>query len=334
MGTMLGVELREYGPASNLVATDVALPQLGDDEVMIEVKAAGVIYADVQLRSGIYPIRDLGLPAVPGHEVVGIVCRVGSDVRDVEVGARVSAEVDNGGYAEFAKAKANRLVIIPENVSFQQALVYSFNLPAAYLVYYHFGNIRPEDTVLIHSAAGGLGSMLTQIAKRAGNTVIALTSSNEKFEACRDNGADHVLNSSDGYSAAVMEITGGRGVDVCFNHIAGDTLQEDLDSLAFRAFWNFPGHLTDYLGPLDMSQLFRKAPTIVRSSMESYIGKAEFREALDFLKTWMEEGWARQEPGHIFPLHRAGEAHQLMESRRSVGKIALQVDAKESRNNV
>lgn len=324
MNTMRAASISAFGAADNFEIVSVPVPEPAANEVLIQVEVAGLIYADVQLRSGNYPIRDLPLPAIPGHEVVGVIESVGAEIENFEPGMRVSAELNIGGYAEYATTTENRLVELPEGVSFENALVYSYNLPAAYLVYYHFGDISPDATVLVHSGAGGLGGMLTQIAKKAGNTVIALTSDEGKFAACRANGADHVVDSRIDYAQQVNEITGGRGVDVIFNHIAGDTLAADLDSLAFRGFWNFPGHLANFVGDVDIKKLFAKSPSIVRSSMESYLNEPQHQEALDYLYDWLVRE-PLQGPEHTFPLEQVAEAHRLIESRKSIGKIALRM---------
>jgi NADPH:quinone reductase len=324
---MKAAQIAAFGGPEEFHLVDAPVPNIEPDEVLIKVALAGLLYADVQFRSGAY-FRDFPhpLPLVLGHEVVGTVEQVGSRVEGVNPGMRVSAElVGAGGYAEYARTTYQRLVEIPDSVSFEHAIIYSFNLPAAYLVYYGFGEVGPEDTVLIHSGAGGLGEMLTRIAKQAGNRVIALTSSAHKVEACRINGADHVIDTSrTNYVDEVSRITGGRGVNACFNHVAGSTIPTDLQVLANRALWNFPSDVGGFgqFADVDVSELLRKSPRIVRSSMESYFGMPEFDEALKFLNTWLLSGDLPGEPT-IYPLERVGDAHAFMESRQSVGKIAI-----------
>lgn len=325
---MKAAVITRYGGPEVIRIAEMPVPKLSDDEVLMEVEYAGVIYADLQLRAGTY-FRDQELPYVLGHEAVGRVVKVGNAVRNVSEGQLVAAELSElGGYAEYAKTKANRVVAVPAGVAPEHALVYAFNLPAAYLVFYHFGKVRTPGWVLIHSAAGGLGGMLTQVAKRNGNKVIGLVSRESKTAECTANGADLVIV-TDGVDFAdkVLDATGSEGVDTIINHQVGESLLTDLSVLKPRGLWNIPSDVGGYaaLRNVRLTDLFAKSPEIVRSSMESYLDKPEYAESLEFLANWLQTEDLRG-PGHVFALDEVADAHELMASRASIGKIAIRID--------
>ena len=223
---MRAVQLDAYGPAENFKIVDVPIPEPAEDEVLIKVEAASVIFADSLMRRGIYLNLPPSLPFIPGRGVVGVVEKVGANATDTEpdlaarvgtkttnikAGMRVMARMHTGGYAEFATASLKNVVCIPDGVSYLEALVYNSNLRIAYLMYYTFGQVQPDETILLHAPAGGIGTLITQIAKRRGNNVvIALSSSEEKLEYCRKNGADYGINyKTSDYVEEVLRVTGG-----------------------------------------------------------------------------------------------------------------------------
>ena len=191
---MKAIHLNKLGSIDNFEVADVPKPVLSENEVLIRAKAVGVMYADIMQRKGEYLVQP-PLPFIPGKEVSGVVEEVGSAVKNIKPGMRVMTLVLIGGYAEYVKTFEQDVIVLPDRASFQQGLVYLANLPVSYLAYYVFGNVRPGDAILLHAAAGGIGTMITQIAKRRGqNRLIALSSSDEKLEYCERNGADHCIN--------------------------------------------------------------------------------------------------------------------------------------------
>lgn len=320
---MRAVQLDAFGPAENLRVADIPVPEPGAGEVLIRVGAAGVVFADTQMRRGDYVNLPKHLPFTPGREVAGVVEKVGQDVTDIRPGMRVMANMHTGGYAEYAKAAAGELVPLPERTDYLQGIVHNMNLRIAYLYYYTFGNVQPGEVILVHAAAGGIGSLVTQIAKRRGkNVVIALASSDEKLEYCRAVGADFCINTrSSDYVAEVLRITGGRGVDVSFNSVAGPTLQTDPQAIRPLGRWLING----YAGGralIDPNAIMPKSLTLKIFSVYTVFGTDEFRKATAFLDDWL-----RTEPietcARTFPLEEAAEAHRWIESRQSHGKIAL-----------
>jgi NADPH2:quinone reductase len=222
-------------------------------------------------------------------------------------------------------ATPQRTIPIPDGVPFEKALVYSFNMPAAYLVYYNFVSIAPDSTVLMHSGAGGFSSMLTRIAKRAGNRVISLVSDEHKRQACLDAGADEVIvTSKHDYADEVLRLTDGRGVDVIINHRGGPTLQADLKCMTFRAKWIF-SNVTEGFDGADwslMNLVYNKCPIISIAASANLYGTEEHQQALQFLHDWLRDEDV-EGPSRTFSLDDLADAHRWLESGESTGKIAI-----------
>ena len=321
---MRAVHLNEIGSADNFKIVDVPVPDPAEGEVLIKVEDAGVIFADILVRRGEY-VMSPPLPFVPGREVSGTVEKVGAGVSDLEPGMRVVATMLVGGYAEYAVAPSASVTRLPDRVSFSQGLIYHINLPVAYLACYPFGKIQPEETILLHAAAGGIGSLITQIAKRRGNnTVIALSSSDEKVEHCRSNGADHCINyRTTDYVEEVLRLTGNKGVDVCLNSVGGPTLETDPKVIRPLGRWVIYGHAAGkgLIDPYAADTLL-KSLTVNLFSIYTTLGTRIFEQAIDFKEDWIKKE-ALDNVSKRFPLEEVSAAHKWMEDQHSYGKITL-----------
>lgn len=321
---MKAVRLDEYGPAENFKIVDVPIPEPGENEVLIKAEAAGLVFADTLMRRGDYLNLPPSIPFIPGREVAGIVEKVGAKVTNVKPGMRVTALMHTGGYAEYAKVYAKDVIRLPDRVSFSQGLVYQINLRIAYLAYYTFGKIQPNTTILLHAAAGGIGSLITQVAKRRGNNVvIALSSSEEKLEYCRSNGADYLINyRTTDYVEEVLRITCGKGVDVSLNSVSGETLEKDIRAirpLGRLVIYGYAGGK----GSVNQSDMVvLKSLTVNHFSVYTVMEREEYRQATDFLENWLhtEELIAVTK---TFRLEEITAAHHWIESQRSYGKVIL-----------
>lgn len=321
---MKAVRVYEFGPVENLVVEDIPKPAPGPNEVLIKVRAAGIVFGDVLTRMGTDPKLPEVMPYTPGMEVAGVVEQVGSDVTTVAIGARVMAFVPEGGYAEYAVAPTALMTPLPDAVSFADSLVYLINMPVAHLVYHAFGAIQPGQTILLHAASGGVGTLLTQIAKRHDNTIIALAGSDEKADYCRSVGADHAINyKTSNYVEEVLRITKGEGVDVSLNSVAGPTLATDPEAIRTRGRWAIYGYAAGQ-GTIDPFAHFLKALTINISAAYAYMGQPAFAQAQGFMRQWLTTE-PLLSPSRTFRLEDAQEAHRWIESQASHGKIVLQV---------
>jgi len=318
------VRLEEYGPVENLKIVDIPIPEPAEDEVLIRVEAAGLVFADSLMRRGDYINLPSSLPITPGREVAGIIDKVGGKVTNAKPGMRVTAHMHTGGYAEYAKASVKNVIRLPDRVSFLEGLVYHINMRIAYLGYYAFGKIQPYETVLLHAAAGGIGTLLTQIAKRRGkNVIIALSSSEEKLEYCRANGADYLINyRTTDYVEEVLRITCGKGVDVSLNSVGGPTLGTDPFAIRPTGRWVIYGHAAGkgFIDPYE--DVLRKSLTINVFSVYTVVEREQYRVATDFLENWLhtEELISVTK---TFKLEEIRTAHLWLEDQSSHGKIAL-----------
>jgi len=300
------------------------VPKPAENEVLIKVKASSVIFADILMRKGDYPALPASLPFVPGREVAGIVEQVGENATSIEPGMRVMGQMHTGGYAEYAKTSMDQVFVLPDRVTYFQGLVYFANLRVAYMVYNVFGKVQPNDAILVHAASGGVGSLITQIAKRRGNNVvIALSSSDEKLEYCRANGADYLINyKTTDYVKEVLRITDGNGVDVSLNSIGGTTLETDPDAIKPLGRWVIYGYAAGK-GLIDPYKHMLKSLTITASSIYTYFFREEYQQAMDFLKDWLNTEDNLLSVTKTFRIEEIVQAHHWFEDQHSIGKIAL-----------
>lgn len=322
---MKAVQVYAFGPGENLQLEDIPVPEPSENEVLIRVEAAGVIFGDVLTRLGVDPRLPEVMPYTPGMEVAGVIEKVGAGVTSLKPGARVMSYVPFGGYAEFAVASAGQVIPLPDNVSFLQGVTHLVNLPVAWLAYNVFGAVKPGDTILLHAASGGVGQLITQIAKQSGSTVIALASSQEKLDFCRENGADHLINyKTTDYVAETLRLTGGKGVDVSLNSVAGPTLETDPFAIRSVGRWAIYGYAAGR-EPIDPFKHFLKSLTINVSATYAYVARPEFRQAQAFAIEWIRTQ-PLAAPTRTFRLEEVQLAHAWLESQQSIGKTALVFD--------
>jgi NADPH:quinone reductase len=322
---MKAAQITKYGASENFRVVDVEIPNPGSTDVLVKVEAAGIIFADVHQRRGDYGPPRRPFPFTMGSEVAGTVVRCGAQVTGFEVGQRVLGRLAFGGYAEYAVVPASTLRRLPARASFQQALVYLINLPSAYSQFHTFGQVQPGETLLVHAGAGGVGTLLTQIAKRRGqdNTVIALASTDDKVEDCRNNGADHAINyRTQNYVEAVKRITDNRGVDVIFNSVGGDTLKTDPQLVKrLTGRWLISG-AAGGVGTIDPFAFIYQSITVRSLSIHTLEGTPEYPKLFRFLDEWLSSE-ALIEPAHVFGLSEVAAAHDLLERQGSRGKVVL-----------
>jgi NADPH:quinone reductase len=342
------VQLTDYGPVENFRMAEAPEPEPGPGEVRIQVAFAGLRWGDIMARHG-DPVRRFTPPFewVPGQEVTGRIDRIGPGVSGLSLGQRVFAAPQGGAYAEHVSVPAERVTPLPDRVPLDAALAYPVNLRTAWFLVYPWGKVQPGETVLVHSAAGGVGRLAVQIMKRKlwGVRVIALCGSDEKAEICRQDGADHVINyKASDYVAEVEKIAGakprgfspgvdGGGVDVSFNGVRGPTLQTDPLVIRKRGRWVLYGHAGDRQTSIDGThgtrELIDTQPytydgiTIMPFSNMAWIGQREQELARSFIEDWL----AREtliEPT-VYPLEDVPLAQRLMEEGRTMGKVVFAV---------
>ena len=332
--TMRAIRLDAVGPPENLKVVTVPRPEPGADDVLIRVELAGLIYADAEARRGTYSVPTM-LPWFPGREVAGVVERAGANVRGIRPGDRVAALVlTGGGYAEYALAstgsfrfpggvatRAADIIVLPGNVSANQALVYLVNFRLAHLLVHGWTQLRRGARVLIHGAAGGMGSMLTQLAHKQSCEIFATCRTAEEAAFCRANGAAHCIDTTAAdYVEAVAGLTKGEGVNVSFNGVGGDTV--DRDPLVVAPFGEI--HLYGYVAGKSAYHPFsvRKSIALKTFSADDFFATPHFAAATRAMHDWFATG-PLLEVTKVFPLEEAAVAHRWLDEGRVIGKIAL-----------
>jgi len=319
---MKAIRVHEYGGVGAMRLEELPLPEPGPGQVLVEVKAAGVNLFDTQLRSGLYK-RDL--PQTLGLEGAGVIQALGAGVTDLEVGGRV-AWIFSPAYATHALASADRVVPLPDAVDYAEAAAILFQgLTAHYLATSTFA-LAPGSSCLIHSAAGGCGILLCQIAKIRGALVIGAVSTAEKAEIARAAGADHVIvYAEEDFAAAVKRITGGRGVDVVYDAVGLDTYIRSMDSLRPRGMLVLYGEASGLVPPIDPRELlFRKSLYLTRTGLDHYIAdRSELRARADEIFAWMAEARLQQRIFRSYRLDEVADAHRALESRATTGKLLV-----------
>jgi NADPH2:quinone reductase len=321
--SMRAIRVHENGGAEKLRLDEVPLPEPKAGEVRVRVEAAGVNFIDTYQRSGLYP---LPLPFTLGLEIAGTVSAIGPDVAGFKEGDRVGSARASGGYADEALIPAAQSVLIPDGVTCRQAAaVLLQGMTAHYLACDTFP-LKPGDSALVHAAAGGVGLLLVQIAKRRGARVLATVGSEEKAGVARDAGADEVvIYTREDVSAAARRFTGGKGVDVVYDGVGRDTFEGSLNGLRPRgllaSFGNASGPVPPF-APLLLSQrgsLYLTRPTLPHYTQTT----AELRARSGDLFRWLAAGELKVRIGAAFPLPDAADAHRALEGRRTTGKVLL-----------
>jgi len=323
---MKQIIVNEFGGPEKLILHDVLLPSAGDGQIVIKVEASGVNFADGMQRrnKNVFPTS---LPYLPGYEVAGIVTELGKGVENISLGDRVVAMLpDGGGYAQYAVTPSYLATAIPPNISAQESLALQVQGTTAYLLLKDGAKIQSGQTVLIHAAAGGVGTLLVQIAKQMGAGKIIATGSNvEKLAVAKSLGADELINYTESdWAQKVKDATGGKGVDLILDATGGEILRNSFSCLA--PF----GRLISYGNPSGGSTSI-EAFTLVNNNhilqgfgLASYFVKPDLmQEAYQYLFSQAATGKLKVHIGQTFPLKDAAEAHRQMENRKTTGKIVL-----------
>ncbi len=332
---MKAAQLLDYGPAENFRIVDLPKPQAGPGEVLIRVEYAGLRWGDIMGRNGI-PVRSKTPPFVPGQEAAGVVESVGPGVTRLSPGDRVTALPQGGADAEYVVISERAPRKIPDGVSMESALVYPVNMPTAYMLVYEWAKVQEGEIVLLHAAAGGVGSLVVQILKRKFNdvTVIGLAGSDEKVAAVKANGADYAINyKTTDYVSAVGEIAGVKprgfnpaappaGVHVCLNGVGGDTLRTDRRVIRKLGRWVLFGTPAG-TDPINLFANSYDSITIMPFSKIPYRGTDEDRRAEDFTAEWVKT--ERLDSATVYPIERIAEIHGAMERGETMGKVVFKL---------
>ncbi len=320
---MKAIVLRRTGGPEALVCEEAPVPTPKPGEALVRVQAIGVNFIDVYHRTGVYP---LNLPVVPGMEGAGTISEAAPAVEDLKAGDRVAWAMNLGAYAEQAAVPASRLVKLPEGMEPATAAAAMLQgMTAHYLTRSTFA-LKPGDTALVHAAAGGVGLLLVQLAKRAGARVIGTVSTETKAELARQAGADHViLYTRQDFEAETRRITEGRGVEVVYDSVGRDTFPGSLNSLAPRGMLVLYGQSSGAVAPLDPALLSQKGSLfLTRPSLAPYVAtREELLWRAGEVLSWVAAGQLRLRIEKKYPLAEAAAAHADLEGRKTTGKLLL-----------
>ncbi|MFG2500189.1 zinc-binding alcohol dehydrogenase family protein [Streptomyces sp. NPDC048441] len=326
---MRAIQLQEYGGPDVLKAVDTDTPRPAPGQVGIDVAYTGVNFADLKARSEGYRVPSL--PFVPGLEVSGRVRELGAGVRGFEVGQEVVALTEGGAYAEVVVAEAATTFPLPSGVDLRTAATLPTVLPTAHALLHEVGRLRAGESVLVQGAAGGVGTVVGQLAKAGGaGAVYGVVSSEAKAKYALEHGYDEVFigDFGDGLAAEVRAATGGRGVDLALDPVGGDTLRGGLDALAvFGRLVSFGNASSAEPWQVGQPELY---PTGIGVSGFSILSLA--KSAPEALREVAARAFAKVADGTVtlpvtaeFALTEASEAHRLMGARTSTGKLLLRV---------
>lgn len=319
---MRALTFRTFGDSSVLHYEEHPTPEIQSNEVLIEMKAIGLNFADIYRRKGNYHLEGTP-PYLLGYEGSGIITQIGAAVTDLQVGQRVAfADVPNAN-AEFVAAPVDKVIPLPDFVSHETAAsVLLQGLTAHYLTRDSY-TIRPKDLVLVHAAAGGVGQLLTQIVRLHGAIPIGLTSSMEKADIAKQAGAEHVFLYSDNWVEQILTLTDQRGVDVVYESV-GSTLMNSFEVTKIHGTVVFYGMAGGDPVSVDPRFLMDTSKTLTGGDLWNVLTTREERiRRAGELFSWLESGQLQIVSPTIFSLSDGQRAHDYLESRQSTGKILL-----------
>lgn len=320
------IRVAEHGGPETLRVEEATVPEAGRGEIRIDVRAAGVNFADVEKRRGSYPGGPTP-PYVPGMEVAGIVDSVGPDVEEeLSVGDRVAAFVDGGGYAEQAIASVGRTFPIPEALSWVEAAAVPVQWVTAHNVLHEWGGLETGDRVLVNAAAGGVGSAAVQLADAAGGEVFGTASTPEKRDLARDLGATVAIDyRSEDVTAAIDRLTDGRGVDLALDGVGGSAFSDAVESLTPGGRIVTYGMASGSVPTVATPRLFFQNRSVIGYHLEEALDRVPGRAlgALPRVLERLASGDVEVVVGDTRPLTDAETAHRRLESRETTGKLVL-----------
>ena len=318
------VKIEKTGGPEVLKIETIDLGKTGPEEVLIEHKAIGLNFIDTYHRSGLYPIE---LPSGIGVEGSGIIKKIGSKVKDFSIGDHIAySGTPLGAYSSERNYPTKNLVKIPEEINFNVAATLMTKGLTAYYLLYKTYPISPNETLLFHAAAGGVGQIFCQWAKSLGCKVIGTVGSDEKITIAKKNGCDFVINySTEDFAAKVLELTKGKGVPVVYDGVGKNTFEGSIECLKMRgmlvSFGNSSGSVTN----IDVKKMIQpKSLYFTRPTMFHYLAtKNELKEGADKLFEKISLGKIKIEIFKQYKLEDVVQAHKDLEARKIIGPVVI-----------
>lgn len=320
---MRAVVAEELGGPEVLKLTEVGTPEPGPGQLLVSVTAAGVNFADIYRRIGRPPYAGQ-VPYVAGQEGAGTVAAAGPGAGELGPGSRIAWTGIPGSYAEQVLVPADRAVPVPGDVDLEVAAAVMLQGMTAHYLANDTYPVTAGDPVVVHSAAGGVGLLLTQMVKMRGGTVVATTSAGHKAVLAQQAGADHVTGYED-FRTVTREVTGGAGAAAVYDGVGQATFDDSLASLRPRGYMVLYGASSGPVPPFELQRLNTGGSLfITRPTLVSYIATRDelLRRAYDLFR-WIADGKLTVRIGNRYPLARAARAHEDLASRRTTGKLLL-----------
>lgn len=320
---MKAIRIHAPGGPEVLLYEEVPEPRPGAGEALVRLEAIGVNFIDIYQRMGLYSRQ---LPFTPGLEGAGVIAATGQGVTDLRVGERVAFMGAPGSYAEMTVVPARQLVTLPAALDAQAgAAAMLQGVTAHYLVHSTYP-LHAGEWALVHAAAGGVGLLLIQMAKRLGAHVIGTVSTEEKAQRAREAGAEAViLYTKQDFEAETKRLTAGRGVQVVYESVGRATFDKSLNCLTPRGYMVLFGQASGPVPPLDPQALAGKGSLfLTRPTSGHYVAtREELLQRTGDLFRWIQSGALKLRIEHRFPLAQAAEAHRALEGRQTTGKVLL-----------
>jgi NADPH2:quinone reductase len=322
---MKAIQVSQVGGPEALTVADVPAPALKADEALVQIKVAGVNFIDVYFREGRYPAT---LPFINGQEASGVVAEVGSNVTNVRAGDRVAYTGALGSYAEYAAVPASRLVKIPDALSFEHAAAAMLQGMTAHYLLFSTYKLQKGEFALVHAAAGGVGLLLVQMAKKIGARVIATAGTEDKAQLAREAGADQcIVYTQADFETETRRLTDGKGVHVVYDGVGKATFDKDLNVLRPRGYLVLFGGASGAVPPFDLIKLSQKGSLyITRPTLGHYTATPEELEwRAGEVMQMISAGDLKLRIHNVYPLDEAEQAHRDLEGRKTTGKLLLKV---------
>jgi len=317
------IRIHQYGGPEVLGLEELPAPRPKPNEVVMRHDAIGANFIDVYFRTGLYKFP--ALPGTPGMEGAGVIEAIGSDVHDFHVGQRIAYAGVLGAYAQVRALSADRIVALPDDVSSEVAAASMLRGMTAYILLHEVRPVQAAETILVHSAAGGVGLLLCQWARHLGVRVIGVVSTPEKADLARANGATEVLVGTDDLSSHVRTLTGGAMVPVVYDATGHDNFLGSLDCLAARGLMVSYGNASGEVTGVSSSMLAARGSLyLTRPTLTTYIAqRADLVKASNALFEVIRSGALNVTIGHRFALEDAADAHRALTERRTTGSTIL-----------
>jgi len=320
---MKTIEVEQTGGPEVLHMRDIGgLEPPSEGQALVRIVRAGVNFMDVGQRRGVYPRE---VPFTPGVEASGVVESIGGDNTSIKPGDRVAYTGQPGAYAEASLVQLDRLIPLPDDISFELGAAFPLQGMTAHYLIHEFRLPKPGDIVLVHAAAGGVGLLLVQWAKHLGARVIGTVSSKAKADIAREYGADDIiLYKRLNFATEIRRLSNDHGADIIFDGVGKSTFKKDLDAVALRGQIIVFGGASGPASPISPNALMPQCITLSGGSLPKFIATREelLRRSNDVLQG-IREGWLKFHIDRILDLDQAVEAHRMIENRETTGKILL-----------